>query len=88
MPKRSAAELRKLRKREQILVDAMAEIKAWNDEELHNWEIGTIIDGCIRELADTDKKESFLQQLESPKHDRSAEEILKRMRERRDRNRK
>lgn len=82
MNKRSQAELRKLRKREKILVEAMAEVKAWNDEELHDYSLGELVDGCIAELAEVNKKEDFLRKLDTPDTDPTADEILNKIRNR------
>ena len=82
MPKRSMAELRKIRKREQVLIEAMAEIKAWNDEEVHDQRIHEIVEGCISELNEINKKEEFLTNLELPKHDAEASDILEKIRKR------
>ena len=81
MSKRSYAELRKIRKREQTLIEAMAEIKATNDGE-SDQPIDDIIRGCITELNEINKKEEFLQDLELPKHDNSAADILAKIRAR------
>ena len=80
MTKRTMAELRKIRKREQVLIEAMAEIKAWNDEEVGDQSIHEIVEGCISELNEINKKEEFLTNLELPKHDTSAESILAKIR--------
>ena len=84
MNKRSLAELRKLRKREQVLVEAMAEVKAVDEGESDQL-IKDIVQGCITELAEIDEKENFLREMEIPEVDADADEILKKIRERNNR---
>ena len=81
MPKRSMAELRKLRKRDEILVTALSEIKATNDGE-SDQPIGDIVNWCLDQLKEIEEKERFLQKLELPSHEADADEILRKIRER------
>ena len=81
MPKRSLAELRKLRKINEAYEEAFKQITeglALNSTSM----IKKAVKRCDDRISEIKSKEEFLQKLETPKHEADADDILKRIRDR------
>lgn len=83
IPKRSLAELRKLRKINEAYEKAMKEIAEGAAMSSISM-IEKAIARCDTRVQEIRDKEEFLQKLETPKHERDADEILKKIRARAD----
>lgn len=82
------AELRKLRKREDMYIEAMREITnaiaGIGNEDVYDamQQIEDAIDKCKEAIEGINEREEFLQKLETPKNQTDADEILKKIRAR------